>query len=221
MNSLLSPRLLEIAAQIEEGAAVIDVGSDHAYLPIYLVREKSARMALATDVNAGPIERSRENIERFSLSGKVGVQMANGLRGVSLHGYDTVVVAGMGGLLIWEILSGAENLEGVRLVLQPMTAARELRKALIDGGFRIRKESIAREGEKLYVILVAELGEDTPYTEAELLVGRKNRNHPLFPELSARVAGKIEKRIEGLSKGKERNADEIWSLTKLLEEIRA
>lgn len=220
MNSFLSPRLLEIAAQVEYGASVIDVGSDHAYMPIYLAKEKGAKRALATDVHDGPIQRSRENIEKFGLFGKVEAQKADGLLGVSTEDYDTVVIAGMGGLLIWEILSGAENLAGKRLILQPMTAIAELRQALLDNGFRIEKESIAEEGEKLYVILVASVGEDTPYTEAELLVGRKNKEHPLFAALCQNVSGKLSKRLEGILAGSLQNEAEIERLRTLLEEIR-
>ncbi len=219
MNSLLSPRLLEIAAQVEEGASVIDVGSDHAYMPIYLAREKKAKRALATDVHDGPIQRSRENIEKFGLSEKVQAQKADGLLGVSLEGYDTIVIAGMGGLLIWEILSGAETLNGKRLVLQPMTAIPELRAALVQNGFRIEKETIAAEGEKLYVILVASVGEDIPYTEAELLVGRKNRAHPLFSRLCENMAGKLTKRLDGILTSTAQNEAEIKRLQALLKEI--
>lgn len=220
MNSGITPRLAAIVGLVREGAAVIDVGSDHAYVPIYLAKEKKAVRALATDVHDGPIQRARENISRFSLENTVKTRKADGLSGVDVSGFDTVIVAGMGGILISEILENAPDLTGKTLILQPMTAAAELRQYLLENGYTILRERIAQEEEKLYVILEAARGQDEMYTPAELLTGRKTKTDPLYPLLTARIEEKLRKRLSGLKNARVRRADETEKLEAILRELR-
>ncbi len=220
MNRLMTPRLLAIAALVRPGASVIDVGSDHGYVPIYLLQNKVARRALATDVNDGPLRRSRDNIARFGFSDAIRTQKADGLAGVDVTEFDTCIVAGMGGILIAEILQNAPDLTGKKLILQPMTAARELRQYLVENGFVITGESLVQEGEKLYVIIEAETGEANPYTPAELLLGRESTKDPLYPMLKQRVKNKLQKRLDGLIAGKAQKKEEIQEIRSLLEELK-
>ncbi|MBE7025912.1 MAG: SAM-dependent methyltransferase [Ruminococcaceae bacterium] len=217
MNKFMTPRLVGIAACVSPGATVIDVGSDHGYVPIYLLKEKIATSALATDVHDGPLDRSRENIDRFGLSASIQTQKADGLVGVDVTDYDTVIIAGMGGMLIAEILQKAPDLAGKKLILQPMTAVVELRKFLLSSGFVITREKIVQEGEKLYAILEAARGEGEMYTPAELLVGRENRQDPLYPVWVERVKDKLKKRLSGLIAGKAMQKKEIEEVKRLLE----
>ncbi len=219
MNRLMTPRLTGIAALVKPGAAVIDVGSDHAYVPIYLLQEKKARYALATDVHDGPLARARENISAAGLSDKIQTLRADGLLGVDTAAYDTVIIAGMGGILISEILQNAEILCDKTLILQPMTAVPELRRYLLEHSFRILRESIVREEEKLYVILEVECGQDTMYSEAELLLGRQNRTEPLFPLYKAQTEGKLRKRLCGLQNAKIQKEEEIAEVKSILKEL--
>lgn len=215
----MTPRLSGIAALVKPGASVIDVGSDHAYVPISLVQEKKARRALATDVHDGPLARARKNIESAGFSDEIKTQRADGLVNVDTAAYDTVIIAGMGGMLIAEILQNAASLCGKTLILQPMTAAEELRRYLVTHSFRILQERIVREDEKLYVILEAVCGKDTMYSEAELLVGRQSRTEPLFPELKAQIAEKLRKRLCGLQSAKIKREAEIAEIGFVLKEI--
>ncbi len=219
MNRFITPRLREIAALVHGGAALIDVGSDHAYLPIYLVLEGKADRALCTDVNEGPLRHSVENITRFGLADKIGIQKADGLIGVDMGAYDTIVIAGMGGILISEILQNAGPLTEKRLILQPMTAIEELRRFLLANGFRITEERLAREGEKLYTVIAAEKGQDTPYTEAEFLLGRKSKASPLYPIWKERTLAKLRKRLCGLMAAKEDYSEEIKQIQNILQEM--
>lgn len=220
MNNNMTPRLLAIASFVRPGARVIDVGSDHGYVPIYLLKEKVATHALCTDVHDGPLRKSRENSARFGLTDFIDTQKADGLLDVDVSGYDTIIIAGMGGMLIAEILQNAPALDGKQLILQPMTAVMELRKYLITNGFTIVKEKLVQEDEKLYTVLETKRGKSEPYTPAQLLVGRENRRDPLYPVWVKRIRNKLEKRLCGLMTGKVRRDKEIEELKSLLEVLR-
>ena len=106
---------------------------------------------------------------------KIDFRLTDGLHGLDESQADTVVIAGMGGELIARILSEAPWTREVLLLLQPMTAQPELRRWLTENGYRIQRETIVREGEKLYTVLAACGGQDTPYTLAELWAGRQRK----------------------------------------------
>lgn len=219
MNSILTPRLLKIAEMVPKGASVIDVGTDHAYVPIYLLSEEKATCALATDVHDGPIRRAAENISSYGLSHKIKTQKADGLLGVDSTAYDTVIIAGMGGILISEILSNANETKGKTFILQPMTASRELREYLLNNGFIIVDEGIVQEEEKLYVVIKAETGQDVPYSDAELIVGRKNKNEPLYPLYCSQIRKKLLTKLEGMQKAKVQDVKEINKIKNLIKEL--
>ena len=160
MNKLeLSPRLAAIAALVPEGARLADVGTDHAYLPVRLLLDGGIASAVATDVNEGPLQRGRETAERYGV-GTILFRRCDGLADVRADEVDTVVIAGMGGDLIARILAAAPWTKQAHLILQPMTAQEDLRRWLLENGYRIAKETLAQEGKKLYVILSATGGYD-------------------------------------------------------------
>lgn len=169
----LSPRLAAIAAQVPSGARLADIGTDHAYLPTALLLEGAIPSAVASDVNEGPLERGRLTARQAGVEDRIQFRLCDGLAGLDRDQADTVVIAGMGGELIARILSAAPWTREVLLLLQPMTAQPELRRWLTENGYRIEKETLAREGEKLYVVLTVRSGQDTPYTLAELWAGRQ------------------------------------------------
>ncbi len=219
MNSILTPRLLKIAEMVPAGSKVIDVGSDHAYVPIYLALEKKILCALATDVHEGPLRRAAENILCYGLSDVISTRKADGLSGVDTTGFDTVIIAGMGGVLISDILSAAGETDGKTFILQPMTGIRELREYLTCNNYIITEEGIVQEEEKLYTVIKAEKGKDIPYTEVELVLGRKNKSEPLYPLLRAQILKKLIKKLSGKQKAKNQDADEIQAIKNLIEEM--
>ena len=173
----LSPRLWAIADRVPPGAVLADVGTDHAYLPAALLCGGRIRRAVATDVNEGPLARARETARLYGVEDTLETRLCDGLAGIQPGGADTVVVAGMGGELIARILAEAPwTRAGTLLLLQPMTAQPELRKWLQENGYRIRREDLVREGEKLYVILTAEGGAAPPLDPGELWAGRQTRD---------------------------------------------
>ena len=219
MNRFITPRLAEIASLVHPGASVIDVGSDHAYVPFFLLREKKATCALATDVHDGPLQRALSNIRQFGLEDKIRVQKANGLLGVNTDPFDTVIIAGMGGMLIADILSHAGILPEKHLILQPMTAIPELRYFLCTNGFRIVRERIVQEEDKLYVVMEVEKGEDIPYSDVELLLGRNNKQEMLFDSWKNEVKDKLQKKVLGLCSAKIRKEEEIKKIQNILREL--
>ncbi len=172
----LSPRLLAAAGFVRPMATVADVGTDHAYLPIYLCKTGHIRSAVASDINEGPVERAKINIASHSLSKKIAVRHTDGLSGIEAYSPTDIIICGMGGELIAEIISKAEWTKNrdIRLILQPMTHADKLRKYLCEQGYLIIDEALAKE-EKVYQIICAEFrGEHIEYTPLELTFGRQN-----------------------------------------------
>ena len=172
----LSPRLMAAAGFVRAGAVVADVGTDHAYLPIYLCKTGRIRCAVASDINEGPVERAKINIASHSLEKKISVCHTDGLSGIESYSPTDIIICGMGGELIADIISRAEWTKNrdIRLILQPMTHADKLRAYLCEAGYRITDEALARE-EKIYQIICAEFcAERCEYTPIELILGKHN-----------------------------------------------
>ena len=122
-------RLLEAARLGRPGSAFADVGTDHAYLPIYLIKEGLSPRGLATDLRDGPVAAARRNLAAAGISDRVTVRKCDGLDGIGEFAPDDIYILGMGGELIRDILSRSDYVrrQGVRLILQPMTKPEELR----------------------------------------------------------------------------------------------
>ena len=142
---------------ITPGLTVADIGCDHAYLPIYLVREGISPRVIACDINTGPVERAQENIEDVELTGRIEVRQGDGLSAVSRGEAESVVLAGMGGNLMIRILTeGADVLALVReIILEPQSEVGRVRHFLQDFGWRIISEDMVSEDGKFYPIIKA------------------------------------------------------------------
>ncbi len=229
IESVMTPRLFAIADSVPQGARLCDVGTDHGYIPIYLCLKNQITSALAMDLRPGPLFHAEENIRRYRLEERVKTRLSDGLLELSEGEADTAVIAGMGGLLIAEILEAAK----VKLdcyILQPMTAVPELRQYLASHGYRIDNEVLAREEEKIYSILTVRPGKLEISNPIFELVGEKLlENHdPLLPELIEKLLAKFTRAHRGLKQSeradtKEKEADyqkKIESLLRLKEECR-
>ena len=136
-------------------SCVADIGTDHAYLPVYLCKTGAAKRAIASDIRPGPIERAKATITSYDAQNTVVTRLGGGLSTIEPGEADAIVIAGMGGLMIAEILS-ADILtvsRSVRLILQPMSSIPELRLYLCLNGFNILAEYLAKEERKLYVVM--------------------------------------------------------------------
>ena len=210
MNSpKISKRLLCAASFAKKGEIIADVGTDHAYLPIYLYTSGVIRGAVVSDINEGPIERARKNIIEYSCDGAIKPILCDGLSKIREYSPDSVFILGMGGELIANIIAEAEWLKekGTRLVLQPMTHAEILREYLYKSGFETIDEAII-EDSKIYQITVAKYtGKITKADRLELRFGKINlekREDVLIDALmrekeilGARLAGKQKAGIDG------------------------
>ena len=156
MNVALDDRLLSVASFVRPGDAVIDVGTDHAYLPVYLLEAGIATRALATDINPGPLNNARETVAACGLENAISTALANGLDGAEDFEADTVMICGMGGELIADIIDRAPEMKdpAVRLILQPMTRRGSLASYLYKNGFEILSEAYSRDAGKYYVTLL-------------------------------------------------------------------
>ena len=206
-KSVLSARLLSALPYLKKGGAVIDVGTDHAYLPIYLVGEGISSRALACDINRGPIESAAHNIAAAGLARRIDTLCTDGLHGTEGFDPDNVLIFGMGGELIIRILSEAPWVKdaGIGLVLQPMTRAHLLRRWLLENGFAIVGETITHEDRYYQTIAARYCGKSEAYTEEELLLGRLN-----IENNAPNLAGFIEHEIgvwEAIRRGKSQSAN--------------
>jgi tRNA (adenine22-N1)-methyltransferase len=151
----LKGRLKLIADKIPICNTICDIGTDHAYLPIYLISKKICKKAIAADINSGPLKAAQNNIEMFKMSELIETRIGNGLEPITQGEAEVIIIAGMGGILIKDIIDRAINTakESKALILQPMNAIEILREWLYENGFDVIDEEMAKEGEKLYDVL--------------------------------------------------------------------
>ena len=201
----ISKRLCTVADYVRNGAVVADIGTDHAYLPIYLAQSNKIQRAVASDINAGPLDRARINIEKNGLNNVIDTYLTNGLNGIEKFEPTDILICGMGGELIAKIIDESSYVKnnGVRLILQPMTMVKELREYLSNGFFTIA-ENVVFEDNKLYQIICVEYdGKEHNLSNAELELGRKNieGNSEEYKLLLYSTIAKKQKRIDGLRLG--------------------
>ena len=203
--SALTPRLQSVARQCR-GKSCADIGTDHAYIPIHLVTNGICKRAIASDIRQGPCDIASANVAKYALSDKIEIRLGAGLDTVKPYETDEIIIAGMGGEMIVEILKAHPDTAKAakRLILQPMNNQYELRHYLMEHGFRIVSEDIAVEGFKVYNIMAAEPGESEPF-ERDVFYHLPPylAEHAHFRALYAKKRREIERVINGL----ERSAD--------------
>ena len=189
---------------VRPGARVADVGTDHAHIPIALISENRAEYVVAVDIKDGPIEIARSNVFEYGFADCIEVRQSDGLEAVLPDEVDTVIITGMGGTLICDILSRAIGFDKHDFILQPMTAQDELREFLLRNGYRIVRESLAKEEDKIYNIMVVvheweeEIGEDDLYFH----IGRSlfEEKDPLLPEFLDKKIRQLQVIEDGLTR---------------------
>ena len=200
----LSKRLSCAASFVRKGDLIADVGTDHAYLPIYLCVQGMIRGAVVSDINEGPIERATKNIAEFSCQKNIQPVLCDGLSKIGEYSPDSVFILGMGGELIVNIISSAEWVKEkrVRLVMQAMTHPEILREYLIKNGFEIIDEAIV-EDSKIYQVTVAEYsGVISDANILELRFGKINllRRESVLLDALERERKILAKRLAGKQK---------------------
>jgi len=157
LGTQLSLRLQTLFSQVEVGSRVVDVGTDHAWLPIALAQHGVASFVIATDVALGPYQRALTNVQAHGADESVSVRQGDGLKSVLPGEVNTVIIAGMGGGTAAEILLASQDvlMKVDRLILQPMNAAVKLRKTAYELGYGLAVEVIVPEDGRLYEVIVA------------------------------------------------------------------
>lgn len=175
----LSPRLRLLADWVPQGARLADVGTDHAYLPVWLAIHGRVASAIASDLRAGPLERARNTGRTYGVQG-IDYRLCDGLSAIGPDEADTIVIAGMGGENIAAILEAAPwTADGAHiLLLQPQSRAEQLRAFLSGHGYRINREALVLDRDTLYPVLEATAGEEQ-LTLGQLYGGAKLLHDPL------------------------------------------
>lgn len=201
----LTPRLQTIADLVPPNARFADIGTDHAYLPVWLLRQGRLDWAIASDINRGPLDRARQTAEEYGCTRQISFRLGAGLDQVRPGEADTIAIAGMGGETIAEILSAAAWLkeQPALLLLQPMSTQEELRRYLWNNGYQIQREYLAGEGRKIYLILQVVPGEaPSPKYMAEYWLGRPDTwaDSPLRERYLSGEEARLARAVEGLSR---------------------
>ena len=151
----LSLRMSVVAGMVECGSITADIGCDHAFVSIYLVTKGISDRVIASDVKTGPCSIARDNIKRWNVQDKVELRLGDGLSTISPGEVDTIIIAGMGGMLITDILaSGVEVVRHAKkLILQPQSELEHVRRYLYSQGFAIEHEEMLVESGKYYVVM--------------------------------------------------------------------
>ncbi len=171
----LSKRLYAVAGLVTEGASVADIGTDHGYIPIYLIREKIASKVIALDIRKGPLERARMHIIGHGMKEKIELRLSDGLKEVAPGEVDTMIAAGMGGGLVIHILRDSPKVTAsIRsFILQPQSEIEKVRQYLNTHGFHIQQEHMVEEGGKFYPMMRVVHGDREDYEPYEYLYGKR------------------------------------------------
>ena len=160
-------RLAAAASLAAPGSVIADIGTDHAYLPVFLVQTGVCPAAIASDLRPGPLENAKKTVSACGLEDRIKLVLSDGLDALQNETFDTAVLCGMGGLLIAEILSRAAWIRrpGFRVIAQPMSHAEDVRRFFYETGFLIEREQCAEDGRHCYCAIAARFtGEKQPYS---------------------------------------------------------
>lgn len=200
----LSKRLYAVAGLVTEGASVADIGTDHGYVPIYLIKNKIAFRVIAMDINKGPLERAKMHIIGHGLKGQIETRLSDGLKKVNPGEVDGMIAAGMGGALVIKILEESKAVVDTLefLILQPQSEISKVRKYLNKNGLVIIEEDMVEEEGKYYPMMKVIHGQPEEYKEYEYIYGKKllEKKHPVLEKFLLREKYIQESIVEQLSK---------------------
>ena len=218
----LRPRLRQIADMIPNGARIVDVGTDHGYVPTWLLQQGIISTAIATDIHDEPLQHAWMTAVSCCLAEQISFRLCDGLDDVDPDEVDTVIIAGMGGETIIDILSRAEDFftDRHRLLLQPMSKQAELRLYLAKVGWHFDEERLVRDRGELYTLMSMRFGATYAISAREAFCGVALHGDPLYGEHLRDCADKLRRVIDGLRKsGKDEHLQQAYETEKLLREI--
>lgn len=203
----MNKRLQAIYSLICQGRGVVDVGTDHGYIPVALAQNGYAGNIIASDIRSGPLQAARSSAESAGVEEKIDFLLCDGLDGCEKSAIDTIVIAGMGGDTICGILDRAEwcMTPDYTLILQPMTKAEVVRYWLAYNGYEFLDEVLVKDGGIIYQVIRARIKENTSLSLAELFTGEYALavKNPLFGEYLDMLILRFETGIKGLESAKD------------------
>ena len=202
------------------GAALCDVGSDHAYLPLALFSEGKITSAVITDIHEAPLENARNNIKSGGFLGKTEFLLCDGLADVNLAAVDTISIAGMGACTIESILRAANLTEKHTLILQPMTQTALLRRYLLTNGYEILRSEAIADGRKFYLIMTAKkTGGKTKYPAHANIFGADLAKTGDWQAYMTWEISRQKRKLHGLQTAATPDAQAIFAAETLLNEL--
>lgn len=222
---VLTPRLKKIADMIHPCDCVADIGTDHGYLPVFLCGVEKCKTAIASDVNEGPLKRAEATVSQHKMKDRISLRLGSGAETLTPGETDAIVIAGMGGLLIGELLKASPDVfaKANQIILQPMSSIPELREELYQMGYSILEEVLVPEEEKLYHILsVIPKRETEDFSSLDFLLGRcLCQNKPeYFDRYIQKELLRQSRKVAGLKKAKEVDEAALNEAEKILEEMK-
>ena len=211
-------RLKTLAKMVDHNSRVADIGTDHAYLPIELVKNGRVKFAIASDIGQGPLLNAKKDIEEAGLQDSIETRLGNGLETITKKDeIDTVIVAGMGGKLMTEILNSAwlKGFHFPTLVLEPNVGESGVRSWLMIPGYKIIQEKILAEAGHIYELIKAVLTKKVkPLTEKELLFGPVivQDKEPVFYEKWQNQLEYNQKLLLNLNRARKKDTERIKQL---------
>lgn len=151
----ISKRLMTAASLVTEGYTLADVGTDHGYIPIYLLEQKKIPSAIAMDINSGPLKRAEEHIRLYGMEAYIQTRLSDGVEALKPGETDAILIAGMGGGLVMHILKEGERVcqAAKELILQPQSELERVRYFLREEGYEIFAEEMVLEEDKFYPMM--------------------------------------------------------------------
>jgi len=225
----INKRLLACSELVRDGAVLADVGTDHAYLPIYLLEKRKIDRAVLSDINQGPLNKARENSDKAGFIDRVELKLCNGAEELSGLCVTDYAICGMGGELIADIIWRSPHLKdkNINLILQPMSKPEALREYLFSNGFEILTERYVTDTGKHYVCILARFsGVNTPFSDVDVHFGTDAAfKNAVSPELKVYMNEKLKsltrtvegKRVGGIDTEKETSL--LSALTERMKEI--
>ena len=206
----LTQRLEMTASLVEKGKRLDDIGTDHAYLPVFLVLNNTVPEAIASDLRKGPLENARATVKEYLLEDKIELRLSDGFDNYYPSEADNYVLAGMGGILMTELVRRTDWLKNpdLKLIFQPQSHSHILRKYLCENGFEIRNELTCSEGRRLYTAFDCIFtGRAETYSEHYYYFGNlESKNDPVSVAFVKKQKDKLEKEMLAL-----KNSGNDWS----------
>lgn len=216
----LGERLRLCASMVRPGCALADIGTDHAYLPIWLAKQGMISRAIAADVRPGPLERAQQNIERYQVQHLVSARLSDGLDAFQPSEAEDIVIAGMGGETMVQILSRAPWLKNAEkhLILQPMTTVSTLRHYLAVQGFTVLREQAVQDEGRVYSAFLTVYRPDLAQEDALYLqIGKLKADTPDNRLYIRKRIEQLQKKASGLARsGKQAEAEPLLRLIEQL-----